>query len=101
MTRLSNTIVQSLAKHSDYVKRLAFSSEKNFLGSISHDQMLKLWDFEELLDVAQHKLDILLATTDSDDTDDDMDLLFPPPANRTQRARLPTLQLHAMYFGDL
>ncbi|KAK8935026.1 hypothetical protein KSP39_PZI014743 [Platanthera zijinensis] len=79
---LRNIIIQPLAKHSKYVERLGFSSEKKFLGSISHDQMLKLWDFEELLKVAQDKFNIWLAAAaaDSDDSDDmDMESVKLPP----------------------
>ncbi|KAL0283822.1 UNVERIFIED_CONTAM: WD repeat-containing protein 55 [Sesamum angustifolium] len=43
-------IIQPIAEHSEYpVERLAFSHDKKFLGSISHDQTLKLWDLEDLL----------------------------------------------------
>ncbi|KAG1365477.1 putative WD repeat-containing protein 55 [Cocos nucifera] len=48
---LPNRIIQPLAEHSEYpIERLAFSNDRKFLGSISHDQMLKLWDLQELLD---------------------------------------------------
>ncbi|KAG6593090.1 WD repeat-containing protein 55, partial [Cucurbita argyrosperma subsp. sororia] len=46
---LPNRIIQPIAEHSDYpVERLAFSHDKKYLGSISHDYMLKLWDMDLL-----------------------------------------------------
>ncbi|KAF9613103.1 hypothetical protein IFM89_005582 [Coptis chinensis] len=47
---LPNRIIQPIAEHSGYlVERLAYSHDRKFLGSISHDQMLKLWDLDDLL----------------------------------------------------
>ncbi|PKA56342.1 Dynein assembly factor with WDR repeat domains 1 [Apostasia shenzhenica] len=47
---LPNRIIQPLAEHSEYpIESLAFSYDRKYLGSISHDQMLKLWDLEEFL----------------------------------------------------
>lgn len=47
---LPNRIIQPIAEHSEYpVERLAFSHDKKYLGSASHDQLLKLWDLNELL----------------------------------------------------
>ncbi|KHN07951.1 WD repeat-containing protein 55 [Glycine soja] len=40
---LPNRVIQPIAEHSEYpVECLAFSHDKKFLGSIAHDQMLKL-----------------------------------------------------------
>ncbi|CDP04860.1 unnamed protein product [Coffea canephora] len=39
-----------IAEHSEYpIERLAFSYDRKFLGSISHDQILKLWNLDDLL----------------------------------------------------
>ncbi|KAI5447341.1 variant 4, WD domain repeat-containing protein 55, partial [Lathyrus oleraceus] len=47
---LPNRIIQPIAEHSEYpVERLAFSHDRKFLGSIGHDQMLKLWDLDNIL----------------------------------------------------
>lgn len=47
---LPNRIIQPIAEHSDCpVERLAFSHDQKYLGSISHDNMLKLWNLEEIL----------------------------------------------------
>ncbi|KAE8690073.1 protein cornichon-like protein 1-like [Hibiscus syriacus] len=40
---LPNRVIQPIAEHSEYpVEGLAFSHDRRFLGSISHDQMLKV-----------------------------------------------------------
>jgi WD40 repeat protein len=40
---LPNRIIQPLAEHSEYpIEALAFSNDRNYLGSISHDKMLKV-----------------------------------------------------------
>ncbi|KAG5127177.1 hypothetical protein JHK82_028012 [Glycine max] len=47
---LPNRVIQPIAEHSEYpVECLAFSHDKKFLGSIAHDQMLKLWDLDNIL----------------------------------------------------
>lgn len=73
---LPNRIVQPIAEHSEYpIERLAFSNDRKYLGSISHDQMLKLWDLEEVLDGNQAVQNNLAAEAESDDDgDDDMDV---------------------------
>lgn len=58
-----NRIIQPIAEHSEYpIEGLAFSHDKKFLGSISHDEILKLWDLDDLLQNYQK---------DTDDMDDD------------------------------
>ncbi|KAK8463736.1 hypothetical protein PHAVU_011G028501 [Phaseolus vulgaris] len=43
-------IIQPIAEHSDCpIECLAFSHDRKFLGSIAHDQMLKLWDLDTIL----------------------------------------------------
>ncbi|EPS63863.1 hypothetical protein M569_10919, partial [Genlisea aurea] len=47
---LPNRIIQPVGEHSECpVERLAFSHDRKFLGSISHDHTLKLWDMDELV----------------------------------------------------
>ncbi|KAF6174161.1 hypothetical protein GIB67_033693, partial [Kingdonia uniflora] len=42
---LPNRIIRPITEHSDYpVEGLAFSHDRKYLGSISHDQMLKVWN---------------------------------------------------------
>ncbi|KAK8935022.1 hypothetical protein KSP39_PZI014744 [Platanthera zijinensis] len=106
---LPNRIIQPLAEHSEYpVERLAISNDRKFLGSISHDQMLKLWDLEELLNGPQHELNIRQAEAVSDDSDDsddmDMDLISPPPtkssSRKEPRGQTPNSST-ANFFADL
>ncbi|CAA2967245.1 WD repeat-containing 55 [Olea europaea subsp. europaea] len=69
---LPNRIIQPIAAHSEYpVECLAFSHDTKFLGSISHDQTLKLWDLEDLVQgsVQNHS-----AVADSDSDSDEMDV---------------------------
>ncbi|KAJ4787550.1 WD repeat-containing protein 55 [Rhynchospora pubera] len=78
---LPNKIIQLLAEHSEFpIERLAFSSDRQFIGSISHDQMLKLWDLEELLNTPQanNQEENEAVQADSDD-DDEMDIDIAPP----------------------
>lgn len=47
---LPNKIIQPIGEHSEYpVERLAFSHDRKYLGSASHDHLLKLWDLNELV----------------------------------------------------
>ncbi|KAK6287319.1 hypothetical protein POUND7_013498 [Theobroma cacao] len=73
---LPNRIIQPIAEHSDYpVEGLAFSHDRRFLGSISHDQMLKLWDLDDILQSSENTVKGQVGTSDSDsdgmDVDDD------------------------------
>ncbi|KAJ8437867.1 hypothetical protein Cgig2_031383 [Carnegiea gigantea] len=86
---LPNRIIQPIAEHSEYpVERLAFSHDKNILGSISHDQILKLWDMDELLqgpsNVARN--DSAVSDSDSDGMDVDSDLPKPSKGTKTKNA---------------
>lgn len=72
---LPNRIIQPLAEHSDYpIEGIAFSHDRKYLGSISHDQMLKLWDLQELLDSKPGASSSQMVETDSDRDDMDMDV---------------------------
>ncbi|KAL3630211.1 WD domain repeat-containing protein 55 [Castilleja foliolosa] len=64
---LPNRIIQPIAEHSEYpVERLAFSHDRKFLGSISHDNTLKIWDLEDLLQGSENNLPNHSAALDSD-----------------------------------
>lgn len=72
---LPNRIIQPIAEHSEYpVERLAFSHDKKILGSISHDQILKLWDMDELLQGSSTVTRNDAAVSDSDSDSDGMDV---------------------------
>ncbi|XP_027079392.2 WD repeat-containing protein 55 [Coffea eugenioides] len=70
---LPNRIIQPIAEHSEYpIERLAFSYDRKFLGSISHDQILKLWDLDDLLQGSGNsKTQSAVADSDSDEMDVD------------------------------
>ncbi|XP_057777587.1 WD repeat-containing protein 55-like [Salvia miltiorrhiza] len=78
---LPNRIIQPIAEHSEYpVERLAFSHDKKFLGSISHDQTLKLWDLDELLQRSEDTLPNRSAASNSDSDEMDVDASIPKPS---------------------
>ncbi|WJX90175.1 WD domain repeat-containing protein 55 [Trifolium repens] len=75
---LPNRVIQPIAEHSEYpVERLAFSHDRKFLGSIGHDQMLKLWDLDNILQgsisTQRNENAVVDNNVDSDD-DDEMDV---------------------------
>lgn len=71
---LPNRIMQPIAEHSDYpVEGLAFSHDRRFLGSISHDQMLKLWDLNDILQGSENTVKGQVAMSDSDSDEMDVD----------------------------
>nr|GMD24691.1 WD repeat-containing protein 55 [Ipomoea batatas] len=71
---LPNRVIQPIAEHSEYpVERLAFSYDKKFLGSISHDQTLKLWDLDEILTSSGDNTN-QAAEADSDSDSDEMEI---------------------------
>ncbi|CAM6097275.1 unnamed protein product [Calypogeia fissa] len=48
---LPNKMIGVVGEHADYpIERLAFSSDKAMLGSVSHDHTVKLWDVKYLLE---------------------------------------------------
>ncbi|KAL6145282.1 hypothetical protein ACLB2K_055970 [Fragaria x ananassa] len=72
---LPNRIIQPIAEHSDYpVERLAFSHDKKFLGSIAHDQLLKLWDMDDILQGSgtTSRTEATVGDSDSDEMDTDI-----------------------------
>ncbi|CAK9181509.1 unnamed protein product [Ilex paraguariensis] len=73
---LPNRIIQPIAEHSEYpVERLAFSHDRKFLGSISHDQTLKIWDLDDLLQGPRNTIKSSSAVADSDSDEMDVDSL--------------------------
>ncbi|XP_052204631.1 WD repeat-containing protein 55 [Diospyros lotus] len=85
---LPSKILQPIAEHSEYpIERLAFSHDKRFLGSISHDQTLKLWDMDYLLR-GQGNTPSFLADADSDSDEPeemDMDVNVPKSSKGVKR----------------
>ncbi|OAY62895.1 WD repeat-containing protein 55, partial [Ananas comosus] len=102
---LPNRIIQPLAEHSEYpIERLDFSHDRKFLASISHDQMMKLWDLQELLDGNQMTQDGLPDEADSDD--DEMDVDFKPAesskkSKRKRQGKSRSSSSVSDFFADL
>ncbi|CAL0331652.1 unnamed protein product [Lupinus luteus] len=72
---LPNRIIQPIAEHSEYpVERLAFSHDRKFLGSIAHDQLLKLWDLDNILPDSGATQRNEAGEIDSDDDEMDVDV---------------------------
>ncbi|KAM7260110.1 hypothetical protein ACFE04_015851 [Oxalis oulophora] len=100
---LPNKIIQPIAEHSEYpVERLALSHDKKILGSISHDQTLKLWDLDELL---QDTGDVQ-KTVGSDSDDDEMDVDANPSSSNKGSKSKNTSKRNPMggsstFFADL
>ncbi|BAT91115.1 hypothetical protein LR48_Vigan08g189800 [Vigna angularis] len=71
---LPNRVIQPIAEHSEYpVECLAFSHDRKFLGSIGHDQMLKLWDLDSILQDTKNTQTNETGAIDSDDEEMELD----------------------------
>lgn len=77
---LPNRILQPIAEHADYpIEDLAFSHDRKFLGSISHDQMLKLWDLDDILQGSGNNQTSQATMAENNSDSDEMDMDNPPP----------------------
>lgn len=71
---LPNKIIQPIGEHSEYpVERLAFSHDRKYLGSASHDHLLKLWDLNELVQDSEDGAKNDSSAEDSDNDGMDVD----------------------------
>ncbi|KAF3447858.1 hypothetical protein FNV43_RR08564 [Rhamnella rubrinervis] len=101
---LPNRIIQPIAEHSEYpIERLAFSYNKKYLGSIAHDQMLKIWDLDDILQNPGNALNNQAAVEDGDS--DGMDVDNPPKSNKGTKRKSES-KGHALnssnnFFADL
>ncbi|XP_076918636.1 WD repeat-containing protein 55-like [Bidens hawaiensis] len=103
---LPNRIIQPIAEHSEYpVEGLAFSHDRKFLGSISHDSILKMWDIDSLIHDSGKKV---AGKSGSDNDDDDMDMdtdNIPPKSSkgtkRKNNAGARGLDTTSDFFADL
>ncbi|KAF3787629.1 WD repeat-containing protein, partial [Nymphaea thermarum] len=85
---LPNRIIQPIAEHSDFaIEGLAFSHDRKFLGSISHDQMLKLWDLPCLLENWQKDPSTSRTSADSDDMEVDTETLKAPKVSKKKKKK--------------
>lgn len=104
---LPNRIIQPIAEHSEYaIERLAFSHDKKYLGSISHDNTLKLWDMDDLLRGPANTRNSDAAVADSDSDSDganamDMDDSLPKSSKGTKRKSGQGLSSSNNFFADL
>ncbi|KAL9663926.1 hypothetical protein QQ045_019320 [Rhodiola kirilowii] len=96
---LPNQVIQPIAEHSEYpVERLAFSHDQKYLGSISHDNMLKMWNMEEILPGNS------TTQTDEKDSDDDqmeLDVNTTKFHQGTKKRKDPGLDNSENFFADL
>ncbi|GJN22437.1 hypothetical protein PR202_gb09997 [Eleusine coracana subsp. coracana] len=100
---LPNRIIQPLAEHSEYpIEALALSSDRKYLGSISHDKILKLWDLEEALNGPQHVVqgDESVGTGSDDSDDDEMDVDMEPSSSKGNTLIHYSLWFRNVVFSD-
>ncbi|KAF9593982.1 hypothetical protein IFM89_026653 [Coptis chinensis] len=103
---LPDRIIQQIVEHSEYpVEQLAYSHDRKFLGSISHDQMLKLWDLDDLLqgsgDVPRNQSAV--ADSDSDEMNMDTNPSTSFKGNKGSKSSkgLRALDASNNFFADL
>ncbi|KAM7519941.1 hypothetical protein LguiB_018903 [Lonicera macranthoides] len=104
---LPNRIIQPIAEHSELpVERLGFSYDRKYLGSISHDKLLKMWDLEDLVQGSGNTENSRSAVADSDSDSDrmDMDDNIPKSSKGTKTKNRSTHQALSSsngFFADL
>uniref|UniRef100_A0A7N0UKX3 WD repeat-containing protein 55 n=1 Tax=Kalanchoe fedtschenkoi TaxID=63787 RepID=A0A7N0UKX3_KALFE len=96
---LPNRVIQPIAEHSEYpVERLAFSHDQKYLGSISHDNFLKLWDMDEILsDNATSQV----VEKDSDNDEMDLEVNTTKFHQGSKKRKDPGLDNSEDFFADL
>ncbi|XP_059439916.1 WD repeat-containing protein 55 [Corylus avellana] len=99
---LPNRIIQPIAEHSEYpVERLAFSYDRKFLGSIAHDQMLKLWDLHDILQGSGKTVPSQPANADSDSDEMKMETSLPENNKGTKRKSGNVFSSSSSFYADL
>ncbi|GMH23996.1 hypothetical protein Nepgr_025839 [Nepenthes gracilis] len=99
---LPNRILQPIAEHSEYpVERLAFSHDKKVLGSISHDQMLKMWNTDELLQGSCTVMGSHSAVSDSDSDEMNVDSGSQKSLKGPKRKNRGSGNASSSFFADL
>ncbi|KAG4918333.1 hypothetical protein JHK82_055789 [Glycine max] len=108
-TDLSSNSIDAMLKVNQYHNMIisasaAFSHDRKFLGSISHDQMLKLWDLDNILQGSGNTQSNEAGAVDSDD--DEMDLDDDPSKNSKGNKRKNANNGNALggsnnFFADL
>ncbi|KAG8368871.1 hypothetical protein BUALT_Bualt15G0091700 [Buddleja alternifolia] len=94
---LPNRVIQPIAEHSEKypVERLAISHDRKFLGSISHDKKLKLWDLDELLLGTGNTAQNPSAASHSDSGGMEVDNNIAKPSRDMPRANVCALAIFA------
>ncbi|KAK6796538.1 hypothetical protein RDI58_004239 [Solanum bulbocastanum] len=83
---LPNKIIQPIGEHSEYpVERLAFSHDRKYLGSASHDHLLKLWDLNELVQDSEDGAKNDSSAEDSDNVGMDVDDNIPTSSKGSKK----------------
>ncbi|PWA69102.1 transducin family protein / WD-40 repeat family protein [Artemisia annua] len=103
---LPNRVIQPIGEHLDLpVDRLAFSHDTKFLGSISHDSTLKLWDIHSIVqDSGKTRESKSGADSDKDDIDMDTDDRLRKSSDGTKtknKGGAQGLDIRSNFFADL
>ncbi|CAA7019058.1 unnamed protein product [Microthlaspi erraticum] len=110
---LPNRIIQPIGSHEFPIEDLALSHDKRFLGSTAHDNMLKLWDLEAIIQGSSGNLGNAPVPaadkdSDSDDDNDEMDLDDDSPpkpskgsTNRKTKSKPDRVDTSTSFFADL
>ncbi|KAG8368880.1 hypothetical protein BUALT_Bualt15G0092600 [Buddleja alternifolia] len=99
---LPNRIIQPIAEHPDPVEHLAISHDRKFLGGISHDEKLRLWDLDELLQGTGNTAKNNSAVSRSDSDGMEVDNSIPKPSKGTKRKNAGKgLSNSNTFFADL
>ncbi|KAJ6867313.1 WD repeat-containing protein 55-like [Populus alba x Populus x berolinensis] len=99
---LPNRVIQPLAEHSEYpIECLAFSHDRKYLGSISHDQLLKMWDLDDLLQNSGNAQNDQAPVSDSDSDTMDMDAKPPKSRKGAKRKNEHANDATSSFFADL
>uniref|UniRef100_A0A1J3F7T6 WD repeat-containing protein 55 n=1 Tax=Noccaea caerulescens TaxID=107243 RepID=A0A1J3F7T6_NOCCA len=104
---LPNRIIQPIGSHEFPIEDLALSHDRRFLGSTAHDNMLKLWDLETILEGSNENLgNASGAAGGSDDDEEEMDLDDSPPkpskgTNRKTKSKPNRVDTETSFFADL
>ncbi|XP_075501746.1 WD repeat-containing protein 55 [Primulina tabacum] len=102
---LPNRVIQPIAEHSEYpVERLAISHDRKYLGSISHDHTLKLWDLDDLMQGSGNPTHNHSASADSDSDGMDIEDSIPKSSKGTKRknsSKKQNLSTSSNFFADL
>lgn len=85
---LPNKMIGVIGEHADFpIERLAFSSDRKVLGSVSHDHVLKLWDVNYLLEDDMNVMEDQAFKESNNAADEDSDADTGEEGERAQKKR--------------